>query len=555
MADLYRYAAFISYSSKDATFARRLHRALEAYRIPKSLGSFDLLGGGVKPNRVYPVFRDREELSAGDLGERIETALRASNALIVVCSPDSAASPWVKKEIEYFASLGRGQRIFSVIPDAASSVAVDDDPRTYFPAAFGGGSEPLAADARKNRDGFPGALLKIIAGLIGVNAGALADRDRARSRAIATRNVFVTALASAAVVGLFTTQDVWRPAIASQLEYRRFMMRDTDLAAAPPGFLFQDCRTQSADCPTMVVLPAGSFLMGSAASEPDATSMEQPLRRIQVERFAVSTTEITFGNWDACVEHGGCGGYTPDAGGFDRHSDGMFETIGRWSELVQNDGRVTPPHQRASLPVINVSWEDAQDYVRWLSQMTGEEYRLLTEAEWEYAARAIGEDTRTRFSWGNDEPDCTPSSPRGAVFSGCGLNVGPSPVATFQANAFGLFDMHGNVSEWVQDCFREYDMERTTARAVNAEDIDFCIHRTTRGGSWFESSYLIRSARRSGYERETRHNDIGFRVGRTMPLKLVRRLRSRLQQHRVLPAADHLLQFRASRPPRQPLWR
>lgn len=514
MTEPYRFAAFISYSSKDAAFARRLHSALEAYRIPKSLGSFDLLGEGGKPNRVYPVFRDREELSVGDLGERIKAALRASSALIVVCTPDSAASPWVQKEIESFSALGHSQRIFTVIPDAASSIAVEDDVRTCFPPALRGGSEPLAADARKSRDGFRGALLKIVAGLIDVNAGALVDRDRARSRGIATRNAFAVTLTAAALIALFVTQSSWRPVIASQLEYRRFMMRGADLVGVPAGFQFQDCRTQSADCPRMVVLPAGSFLMGSAADEADAHYMEAPVRRVQVGRFAVSETEITLGNWDACVRHGGCGGYVPSAGGFDSPNAGL---LNRTVLRGENDWVTPPPPDRASLPAINVSWEDAQDYVRWLSQMTGEHYRLLSEAEWEYAARATDDHARTRFSWGDEEPLCDQASPRGAAFSMCGSNAGPSPVASFQANAFGLFDMHGNVNEWVQDCFRAYDPARTAARAVDVEDDDFCFHRTIRGGSWFESGYLLRAARRSGYQSETRHNDIGFRVARPIP--------------------------------------
>jgi hypothetical protein len=100
MAALYRYAAFISYSSKDASFARRLHRALEGYRMPKALGTFDLIGGG-KRNRIYPVCRDREELAAGVLSERIEAAFRSSAALIVVCSPHTVipdTAPFTEKD-------------------------------------------------------------------------------------------------------------------------------------------------------------------------------------------------------------------------------------------------------------------------------------------------------------------------------------------------------------------------------------------------------------------------------------------------------------------------
>jgi hypothetical protein len=185
MAELFRYAAFISYSSKDARFAQRLHRALESYGIPSSLGQFDLIGGG-KKNRIYPVFRDREELSAGQLGDQIEANLRASAALIVVCSPNGAASPWVQKEIEFFAALGRHAKVFAIIPDTAplTDESGADATQSCFPPAFRGDAlagdklEPLAADARKGKDGFRNAWLKLVAGMIGVTPGQIIDRDR-----------------------------------------------------------------------------------------------------------------------------------------------------------------------------------------------------------------------------------------------------------------------------------------------------------------------------------------------------------------------------------------
>jgi WD40 repeat protein len=214
MAELYRFAAFISYSSKNADFARRLHKALERYRIPKSLGAFDVLGEGGAANRIYPVFRDREELSAGDLGERIEAALRASSALIVVCTPESAASPWVQKEIEYFSALGRRGRIFAIIPDEAASLATSSDPRLCFPPALRLGGEPLAADARKGRDGFHGALLKLVAGLVDINAGALEDRDRKSGQWRALQ------LAAAAVAGLAAMGMASAAIVSNQLQER-----------------------------------------------------------------------------------------------------------------------------------------------------------------------------------------------------------------------------------------------------------------------------------------------------------------------------------------------
>ncbi|HRK63958.1 MAG TPA: toll/interleukin-1 receptor domain-containing protein, partial [Terricaulis sp.] len=122
----FRYAAFISYSSMDAAFARRLHRALEHYAIPGALGSFTFSSAN-KPNRLYPIFRDREELPAGDLSEAITDALQSAGALIVVCSPNAAKSKWVNKEIEHFLATGRRDRIFAIIADDAPLQAARGD--------------------------------------------------------------------------------------------------------------------------------------------------------------------------------------------------------------------------------------------------------------------------------------------------------------------------------------------------------------------------------------------------------------------------------------------
>ena len=136
-----------------------------------------------------------------------------------------------------------------------------------------------------------------------------------------------------------------------------------------PGTVFRDC----AACPEMVVVPAGSFMMGSPESSEEAYSDERPQHRVTIESpFAVGVYEVTFAEWDGCVRAGGCGGYRPEDQG--------------WG--------------RGSRPVINVSWEDAQEYVRWLSRETGQRYRLLSEAEWEYVARA---GTQTARYWGESE--------------------------------------------------------------------------------------------------------------------------------------------------------
>ncbi|WP_167755555.1 toll/interleukin-1 receptor domain-containing protein [Vitreimonas flagellata] len=205
----YRYAAFISYSSIDAAFAKRLHRTLEVYQVPKSLGQVRITEGG-KSNRIYPVFRDREELAAGQLSEGIEASLRASSALIVVCSSAAAASQWVQKEIEYFKTLPQGGRIFSIIAETVpADEAGKDRTRACLPVALG--PEPLAADARSGKDGFRYALLKLIAGIINVSPGVLRDRDKAqRQRSLVQRVLLGVAVGFFVLTGLSTVAELGR---------------------------------------------------------------------------------------------------------------------------------------------------------------------------------------------------------------------------------------------------------------------------------------------------------------------------------------------------------
>ena len=253
--------------------------------------------------------------------------------------------------------------------------------------------------------------------------------------------------------------------------------RDT---APSPGTEFQDCR----NCPEMVVVPAGSFRMGCVSGQ-DCNDSESPLRRVAISRpFALSTHEVTFAQWDACVAAGGCGGHRPDDGGWGR-------------------GR-----GRGARPVINVSWEDAQSFVAWLSEVTGHAYRLPTESEWEYAARA---GSQTKYSWGNgignNQANC----------DGCGSRWDgemTAPVASFGANAFGLRDMHGNVLEWVEDCWnRSYAGAPSNGSAWLSGN---CDARVLRGGSWSFPPWSLRSAYRNGNSSGIRVSDLGFRVARTL---------------------------------------
>ena len=189
MAKLLRYAALISYSSGDAHFATRLHKALESYTIPASLGAFDLIGSG-KKNRIYPVFRDCE-LSAGRLGERIEAALEASAALTLVCSPPQHGQAPGSRGRSSSSRVSASATGSSPSSPAArhSSTPPGSTLPPLLPALFAGGAlayasalEPLAAGAREGKDGFRGELLKLVAGMIGVTLGQITGRDRKRRR-------------------------------------------------------------------------------------------------------------------------------------------------------------------------------------------------------------------------------------------------------------------------------------------------------------------------------------------------------------------------------------
>ena len=242
---------------------------------------------------------------------------------------------------------------------------------------------------------------------------------------------------------------------------------------------FRDCP----DCPEMVVVPSGSFMMGSPSSEEGRDADEGPVHRVTIVRpFAVGVYEVTFGEWDACVSGGGCGGYRPGDKGWGR-------------------GR----H-----PVIYVSWDDAKAYVDWLSDKTGEEYRLLSESEWEYVARA---GTVTRYWWGDEigrnRANC-------AVCGSRWDDEQTSPVGSFAPNGFGLHDVHGNVWEWVEDCWHEdYVGAPGDGRAWTVGGD--CEGRVLRGGSWGHKPQYLRSALRSWGTAGLRVDYFyGFRVARTL---------------------------------------
>ena len=257
-----------------------------------------------------------------------------------------------------------------------------------------------------------------------------------------------------------------------------------------PGRTFQDC----AECPEMVVLPAGNFMMGSPEGEESRVRVEGPLHQVTIPKpFAIGRYEITFEQWEACVAAGGCQHRPGDEG---------------WG--------------RGRRPAIYVSWRDAKAYVAWLGRKTGQGYRLASEAEWEYAARA---GTTTARYWGNaadagcghaNLADLTAREvhPQWTVANCRDGHAFTAPVGSYGANGFGLHDMLGNVMEWVEDCWHAgYDNAPRDGSAWTAAG---CANRVLRGGAWDDRPRDGRSASRYRNDSNERTYHYGIRVVRDL---------------------------------------
>jgi formylglycine-generating enzyme required for sulfatase activity len=270
----------------------------------------------------------------------------------------------------------------------------------------------------------------------------------------------------------------------------------TPIAATAPaladvgqgGQAFRDC----AQCPAMVVIPAGSGLIGSPVSESGHEPSEEPRRSIRFARpFAVSRDSITFAEWDSCVAEGGCDNFIPGDMG--------------WGRGLQ--------------PLILVSWNDAKSYVAWLSKKTNETYRLLSESEWEYSARACRSPTcgDWTFWFGNViNPDLANYDWRYSYAWGRKAQAPhkPQPTNTFGQNAFGLFNMAGNVAQWVEDCWNSHlrDLPANGSARVSGD----CSAHVIRGGSWNDDPVNLRSAARKYDIVSAREPGLGFRVAREL---------------------------------------
>jgi formylglycine-generating enzyme required for sulfatase activity len=242
------------------------------------------------------------------------------------------------------------------------------------------------------------------------------------------------------------------------------------------------------ELPEMIDIPGGEFEMG-CVSGIDCKAREEPVHKVVVPTFQMAKTEVTAELWAACVEAKGC------------------------NELESN-GMVEP-----NLPVRYVSWDDVQLFITWLNAETKSHYRLPSEAEWEYAARA---GTVTPFNTGfcitDQQANFEGNTFRPAKCSKEGENRKTVlPVASFPANAFGLYDMHGNVWEWVEDCWHEnYDNAPIDGSAWHGA-ISECERHVMRGGTWHGPASYMRSAYRFRYPKEIRTGGLGLRLARSIP--------------------------------------
>jgi formylglycine-generating enzyme required for sulfatase activity len=500
---------FISYSRKDMGFADNLEAALKA--------------------RGFEPLIDRTEIYAfEDWWRRIQALIVKADTVIFVLSPDAVSSDTCQKEVAFAASLNkrfapivcRPVEISKVPTELSRLNFISFENQPHFERNADQLEDALSTNIewiRKHTEfgelsrrweeaGKPRGLLLRSPALEEAEAWIARQPRRAPAptqatplfilesrkaenlaRVRARRTRIALSLLGLMLVGAgigWWKQD-W---LKEQYQWRIIMGASVLTSAEEHGLRagaeFSECKK---GCPMMVVVPAGKFTMGSPVGSPDTEEHFKKLERPQHEvtfakPFAVGRFDVTFAEWDVCVEAGACP---------------------RNSFFVASDN----DWGRGDHPVINVSWDDARLYVAWLSRMTGKEYRLLSEAEWEYAARA---GTTTAYYWGDDV------GKDNANCNGCGSQWDgkqTAPVGSFKPNGFGLYDMYGNVWQWVEDTYHEnYEGAPNDGSAWIGSSHSHVL----RGGSWSDVPSYLRAALRSTEPFDTRGDGLGFRLARTL---------------------------------------
>ena len=526
---------FISYSRKDMAFADRLEAALK--------------------ERGFKPLIDREGIYAfEDWWKRIEVLIRQADTVVFALSPEAVKSDVALKEVAYATSLNK--RFAPVVCRRVEDSAVPEplrrlnfiflDDAEHFEASADKLADALKTDIvwiRQHTEFGEAAKRWIEAGRAGGlllrppildqaetwltlrpagappptaeteaflvesrNADTESKIAQARTRtrwrrAQAALYLLLTGISLGLVgwINQSTIAEQWRwwtigrPFVAANVA--PYVLKPAAEQVLKPGDPLRECVAREQDndyCPDMVVVPAGSFMMGSPPSDGDDGN-DGPQHQVTIASpFAVSKYELTFAEWDTCAAYGDCPRGVSDSG-----------------------------FGRGFYPVINVIWDDAQHYAAWLSKMTGKTYRLLSEAEYEYAARG---GSQAAYSWGDQ---IKLNGVQMAKCARCGSywphnwgDTRTSPVGLFAANRFGLYDMAGNVWEWTEDCVHTnnglptYDGAPTDGSAwIKGGD---CDSRAVRGGSWADLPEFLRSAYRNSYTVNTRNNNLGFRVARIL---------------------------------------
>jgi formylglycine-generating enzyme required for sulfatase activity len=524
MADAQKLKVFISYSRKDSTaFADELVAGLE-------LASF-------------APFLDRHDIAAGEDWEtRLGSLISEADTVVYVISPEAVKSERCGWEVTKTLTLSK-----RLIPIVYKPVSEADIPERLsrlqfirFDVGFGI-TRPLTelADAlRQDIDWIrehtriadlaarwqararPSSILLRGEDLVAARAWA-AKRNQeapeitesqtaflnasiAESRVVRQRQLLVltafgtlAAVIVVAFIGWINRSYLgerwhWFTAIRPymQTQILPYVLSSEAERSLKPGDTFREC---AKDCPEMVVVPAGRFIMGSPTNENGRDDDEGPQHEVNIQKaFAVSKLAVTNGYLNACVSVGNC----PE------HRDGRY-----WEAVT------------------NVNWSDAKRYAAWLSQMTGKRYRLLSEAEYEYAARA---GTQTVYPWGDE------IGKGNANCNGCGSrwdrNALMAPAGSFGPNQFGLYDMLGTVFEWVEDCYHEdYNSAPTdgaawitTVTKSFEQDTGFryssgdCSRRRARGGSYMTKPASVRSGSRAWFTVVQEYDNLGFRLARTL---------------------------------------
>jgi formylglycine-generating enzyme required for sulfatase activity len=524
---------FLSYSRKDSAFTHRLAEALaaRAYEPDFDQSSFD-------PANIATGISAEDEW-----WQRLQEMIAAADVMVFIVSPDSASSKACDEEIAY--ARGIGKRIIPVLhrpidfakaPPRLAALNIKIEFLDQADAAFDASVAELCAALdldvdwhRENRrltglavrwaqrerpdDSLLSAAdVRAVGDLLEKRPRsapepspllvALRDRSRAKhdheARLWRRMQAATGALLVGIIVGLvgWINQDAlkerwhwyWnvRPYIAAKIT--PYLLSSEQEKLLKPGDSFREC---AKDCPEMIVIAAGEFLMGS----PDELGEreERPQHTVKFAApLAVSKFEVTFDEWDECVSLGGC------------------------------PAKSDPGWGKGRIAATNISWKEVKLYVAWFSRMTGKEYRLLSEAEWEYAARA---GTRTAYNFGDDpallcahanvsDRALKRGSPSYTTIDCDDGYEKVAPVGSFPPNAFGLYDMHGNVWEWVEDAYHpNYEGAPSDGSAwLGSED----SLRVLRGGSWISFPHLVRSASRIGRGVLINNSDVGFRLARTL---------------------------------------